>query len=54
MLSTPKVIPEMKVARAANLDGGNSSGLWWRDTNGTEHYDRESATVRNFVAVLPR
>ena len=54
MLSTAKVIPEMKVARAANLDGGNSSGLWWRDTNGTEHYDRESATVRNFVAVLPR
>jgi hypothetical protein len=54
MLSTPQVISEMKVARAANLDGGNSSGLWWRDTSGTEHYDRESATVRNFLAVLPR
>lgn len=54
MLATPKVIPEMKVARAVNLDGGSSSGLWWRDTGGTEHYDRESATVRNFIAVLPR
>jgi hypothetical protein len=54
ILSTPGVITEMKVARAANLDGGSSSGLWWRDTNGTEHYDRESATVRNFLAVLPR
>jgi uncharacterized protein YigE (DUF2233 family) len=54
MLASPKVISEMKVQRAANLDGGGSSGLWWRDTSGTEHYDRETSTVRNFLAVLPR
>jgi Phosphodiester glycosidase len=54
ILSSPKIIRELKVQRAVNLDGGNSSGLWWRDTSGTEHYDRESATVRNFLAVMPR
>ncbi len=54
MLCSPKVIREIKMERAVNLDGGNSSGLWWRDTSGTEHYDRESTTVRNFLAVMPR
>jgi uncharacterized protein YigE (DUF2233 family) len=54
ILTSPKVLREVKVERAVNLDGGNSSGLWWRDTKGTEHYDREAATVRNFLAVMPR
>jgi len=54
VLSTPKIITEFKVERALNLDGGSSTGIWWRDTSGTEHYDREHATVRNFLAVVPR
>lgn len=54
ILTAPKVITEFKVERALNLDGGSSTGIWWRDTGGTEHYDRERATVRNFLAVVPR
>jgi len=54
ILASPTVIREVKVERAVNLDGGHSSGLWWRDTSGTEHYDRETSTVRNFLAVMPR
>ena len=54
ILLSPKVINEFKVERALNLDGGSSTGLWWRDTSGTEHYDREHDTVRNFLAVVPR
>ena len=54
VLTTPKIITEFKVERALNLDGGSSTGMWWRDTSGTEHYDREHATVRNFLSVMPR
>ena len=54
MLASGKVITEFEVARALNLDGGSSSGLWTRDTAGKERYDSELATVRNFLMVVPR
>jgi hypothetical protein len=54
ILSSAKVMKELKVDRALNLDGGSSTGLWWRDDRGTEHYDRESSTVRNFLVLVAR
>lgn len=54
MLASGKVLPELEIARALNLDGGSSSGFWTRDAGGRESYDAEFATVRNFLAVLPR
>lgn len=54
ILATPALFPEMEVERALNFDGGSSTGLWFRRADGTESYSREFATVRNFLAVLPR
>jgi uncharacterized protein YigE (DUF2233 family) len=54
ILATPALFPEMEVERALNLDGGSSTGLWFRQADGKESYSREFATVRNFLAVVPR
>jgi hypothetical protein len=53
LLSTKGIIIECQVERALNLDGGSSSGFWFRGPDGNEQYDREFATVRNFLAVVP-
>jgi hypothetical protein len=54
LLATKGVISEFSVERALNLDGGSSSGLWFRTADGRETYDREFSTVRNFLSVVPR
>lgn len=54
LLATKGIITEFSVERALNLDGGSSSGLWFRADSGKESYTREFATVRNFLAVVPR
>lgn len=54
MLAAKGIITELDVKRALNLDGGSSSGLWFRAESGSETYDREFATVRNFLAVMPK
>lgn len=54
LLITPGVVTELKVERALNLDGGSSSGLWWREEGGQAHVEREFARVRNFLAVVPK
>jgi uncharacterized protein YigE (DUF2233 family) len=54
LLATKGIITECEVERALNLDGGSSSGLWFRGADGKEEYDREFATVRNFLAVVPK
>jgi len=54
ILATPALFPEMEVERALNFDGGSSTGLWFRQADGKESYSREFATVRNFLAVMPR
>jgi exopolysaccharide biosynthesis protein len=54
LLATPEIFPELKIVRALNLDGGPSTGLWWKDTKGASHYDREGWHVRNIVAIHPR
>jgi uncharacterized protein YigE (DUF2233 family) len=54
LLATKGIITEFNAERALNLDGGSSSGLWFRTADGRETYDSEFATVRNFLAVVPR
>lgn len=52
ILSTPLLVPEGKITRALNLDGGSSSALWVRSQ--PVFYDREWKTVRNYLAIVPR
>lgn len=54
LLATRSVMPEVEVERALNLDGGSSTGLWWRAATGNEDGEREFARVRNFLMVKPR
>lgn len=54
LLAAKGVIWEFDVERALNLDGGSSTGLWWKDAEGRTGYEREFSTVRNFIVVVPR
>ncbi len=53
ILATPEVVPDLKVLRALNLDGGSSSAFWFAGEQGPFSIS-ERKTVRNFVAVLPK
>ena len=54
LLTTPGAIPEFPVKRALNLDGGPSTGLWFKTADGRENLDKPGWIVRNGIAVLPR
>lgn len=54
ILVTPGIITEMKVMRALNLDGGPSTGIWCRDQNSREYFERPGWAVRNAIVVIPR
>ncbi len=54
ILITPGIISEMKVKRALNLDGGPSTGLWCRNADGREHFEKPGWAVRNAIMVVPR
>ena len=47
-------IPDFKIQRALNLDGGSSSAFWFKRTNGNAFSIAELKPVRDFVAVVPR
>jgi uncharacterized protein YigE (DUF2233 family) len=47
-------IPDFKIQRALNLDGGSSSAFWFKRTNGRAFSIAELKSVRDFVAVVPR
>jgi uncharacterized protein YigE (DUF2233 family) len=47
ILDTPKVVSELKIFRALNLDGGTSSAMWLR----AGFSIRETKFVRNFLCV---
>jgi hypothetical protein len=53
VLASREVFPDFRIARALNLDGGSSTGLWVA-TSPKPFYLREMGRVRNFLAVLPR
>jgi len=48
------VIPDFKIQRALNLDGGSSSAFWFKRANGSAFSISELKPVRDFVAIVPR
>lgn len=54
LLAAPDTISEFAVKRALNLDGGPSTGLWFRTADGRENLDKPGWIVRNGIAVVPR
>ena len=54
LLATPSIIRAFTVMRALNLDGGPSTGLWWKDTSSAEHYDKEKWHVKNMLVIIPK
>jgi len=48
------VIPEFKIQRALNLDGGSSSAFWFKRANGSAFSISEEKLVRDFVAIVPK
>jgi hypothetical protein len=53
-LVTPGALPGLVPMRALNLDGGNSTALWFRNTSGKETSRPGWSTVRNYLAILPK
>ena len=53
ILAVPDLLPGGAVARALNLDGGSSTGLWVGQ-EGSGFHMREGRVVRNYLAVIPK
>jgi exopolysaccharide biosynthesis protein len=53
LASTP-IVPDLKIQRALNLDGGSSSAFWFARENGSVFSIPEQKPVRDFVGVLPK
>jgi uncharacterized protein YigE (DUF2233 family) len=47
-------VPDFKIQRALNLDGGSSSAFWFKRANGSAFSIAELKPVRDFVAIVPR
>ncbi|MBL9129757.1 MAG: phosphodiester glycosidase family protein [Verrucomicrobiaceae bacterium] len=54
ILASPGAIPDFSVKRALNLDGGPSTGMWFKTADGRENLDKPGWIVRNGIAVMPR
>ena len=53
ILATPGTMPDLKVQRALNLDGGSSSAFWFAGERGPFSIS-EQKKVRHFVAIVPK
>jgi hypothetical protein len=47
-------LPDFKIQRALNLDGGSSSAFWFKRANGGAFSIDEQKPVRDFVAIVPK
>ncbi|HET9800912.1 MAG TPA: phosphodiester glycosidase family protein, partial [Chthoniobacterales bacterium] len=47
-------IPDFKIQRALNLDGGSSSAFWFKRANGSAFSIAELKPVRDFVAIVAK
>ena len=47
-------IPDFKIQRALNLDGGSSSAFWFKRANGGAFSISEQKSVRDFVAIVAK
>ena len=54
ILETTGLAEDFKIQRALNLDGGSSSGFWFKRANGSAFSISEEKIVRDFVAVVPK
>jgi len=54
LLTSADVLPGIQVRRALNLDGGRSTALYVRHSDGQEISRPGWSTVRNYLAVVPR
>ncbi|HEY0368308.1 MAG TPA: phosphodiester glycosidase family protein [Chthoniobacterales bacterium] len=52
-LASLLAMPELKIQRAMNLDGGSSSGFWFAGEKGIVSIS-EQKDVRDFLAIVPR
>ena len=48
------MIPDFKIQRALNLDGGSSSAFWFKRANGSAFSISEQKPVRDFVVVVAK
>ena len=53
ILATPRVAADLKIQRALNMDGGSSSGFYFKGENGPFTL-REQKTVRDYLGVVPK
>ncbi|CAN5757936.1 hypothetical protein BH11VER1_BH11VER1_25320 [soil metagenome] len=54
ILTKAGIVTEFKVLRALNLDGGPSTGLWWKNDQGIASYTKEMWPVKNLIIVTPK
>jgi exopolysaccharide biosynthesis protein len=54
ILATAPIVPESKIRRAMNLDGGSSSAFWFAREDGSTFSIAGRKPVRDFVAVAPK
>ncbi len=53
LASALAALPDFKIARALNLDGGSSSAFWFRKKDGSIFSIPEEKAVRDFVGIVP-
>ena len=54
LASALAALPDFKVWRALNLDGGSSSAFWFRRSSGAPFAIHEEKTVRDFVGMVAK
>jgi uncharacterized protein YigE (DUF2233 family) len=54
ILAAPAVAADLKIQRALNMDGGSSSGFWFKGDKGDAFSLREQKTVRDYLGVVAK
>ena len=54
ILATAPILPDSKIRRAMNLDGGSSSAFWFAREDGSAFSIAGRKPVRDFVAIVPK
>jgi uncharacterized protein YigE (DUF2233 family) len=54
ILATAPILPDSKIRRAMNLDGGSSSAFWFAGEDGSAFSIAGRKPVRDFVGVAPK
>jgi hypothetical protein len=54
LASALAALPDFKIWRALNLDGGSSSAFWFQRNGGTPFSIPEEKAVRDFVGIVPK